>query len=82
MNNLEYIRSLSLKEFAGLLVHPHHDITIDEDYNGEPMGLDNDGYITPDGSWYWDFESARRNVIAWFNQEAELNISTTDLYRL
>lgn len=82
MNNLEYIHSISLEELAELLVRPHHGIVIDEDCNGEPMELDDDGYITPDGSWYWDFESARRNVIAWFNQEAELNISTTDLYRL
>ena len=75
MDNLEYIHSLLLEELAGLLVHPHHDVIIDEDCNY-------DGYITPDGNWYWDFESARRNVIAWLNQEAELNISTTDLYRL
>lgn len=82
MDNLEYIRSLSLEELAGLLVHPYHDVIIDEDCNGEPIEFDDDVYITPDGSRYWDFESARRNVIAWLNQEAELNISTTDLYRL
>lgn len=82
MDNLEYIRSLSLEELAGLLVHPHHDVIIDEHFDGETIELDDAGYIIPDGSWYWDFESARRNVAAWLKQETELNISTTDLYRL
>lgn len=82
MNNLEYIRSLSLEELAGLLVHPHHDVIIDENCDGEPIELDDDGYIIPDGSWYWDFESARHNVIAWLKQEVDPNASVCDLYRL
>lgn len=82
MNNLEYIRSLSLEELAGLLVHLHHDVIINEDCNGEPIEFDDDVYITPDGSRYWDFESAIYNVIAWLKQESEPNISVYDLYRL
>lgn len=78
MDNLEYIRSLSLEELAGLLVRPHHDVIIDEHFDGETIELDDDGYITPDGSWYWDFESAMNHVIAWLKQETESNIDVHD----
>lgn len=82
MNNLEYIRSLSLEELALLLVRPYHDTIIDESCDGEPIEIDDGGYITPDGSRYWDFESAICNVIAWLKQETGLNISVYGLYRL
>lgn len=82
MNNLEYIRSLPLKELAFLLVLPYHDTIIDENCNGESIEFDDDVYITPDGSRYWGFESAIYNVIAWLKQESEPNISVYDLYRL
>ena len=82
MNNLEYIRQLSLEELAWLLVRPCHDVLIDENCDGESIEFDDDGYITFDGSWYWDFESAMNHVIAWLKQETESNIDVHDSYHL
>jgi hypothetical protein len=59
MKNIDYIKSLSLEEFAKILI-----VTECEGYCYQR-------YISADGSAYYEYEDALEQTIIWLNQEYE-----------
>jgi len=69
MKNHEYIRKLSVKELAKLLVHAEEVNEGDEGMDGEWCDCYITHYTIPDGSYCYDFDDAVKYTIDWLNAD-------------
>ena len=69
MKNHQYIRQLSVKELAKLLVKEEEVNEGDYDYDDEPCDYYVTHYVIPDGSYCYNFEDAVKYTIDWLNSE-------------
>ena len=70
MTNIEYIKSLDIRQLAELLVQCDHEEEYEYDWDEEPYFWDLQNiYRTSDGEEYGDFEDAVEHEEWWLKQE-------------
>lgn len=69
MKNHEYIRQLSVKELAKLLIHSEEVNEGDEGMDGESCDFYVTHYNMPDGRWSYDHEDAVEHTMNWLNAD-------------
>lgn len=69
MKNHQYIRNLSVKELAKLLVKEEEHDEGDYDCDDNPISFYVTRYLIPDGSYSYDFDDAVKYTIDWLNAE-------------
>lgn len=69
MKNHQYIRQLSVKKLAEMLVHTEEVNEGDYNWNEEPCDYYVTKYYSPDGSYCADFDDAVQYTIDWLNAD-------------
>lgn len=72
MKNHQYIRSLSVKELAKMLVRAEEVNEGDEGIDGEWQDFYVTHYYIPDGGWCYDFDDAVLYTIDWLNADRKV----------